>query len=776
MKQTAIVNIYNFIRMSHSEPSRFLYDDFDTLRRQLILVKQYGFPGTYALKYDALMDEHYQALLKEYLDEHDEIGAWWEITEPLCRRAGVSFRSSRQEDHYDDRVDSAYCLGYLPEERKMLVDAYMADFYAVFGRYPGSIGSWVLDSVTMTHARECYGVEAACICRDQIGVDGFTLWGGWPNGVYYPSRSNGFVPASSPENQLDLPVFRLLGPDMIYNFEANVRPVALSGVFTLEPAWLSGRDPDFIRTYFSSMTDQDFLGVGYGQVGQENNFLWENIASGLELQLSILEELVREGRIRVETMAASARWFRKQYHLTPPLAAQVTHDWTGNGLNAQWYACVNYRLGLLGENGRLRIRDLFLYRDTYPCRYLHDRLRSPVSTFDALPVLFPQFWGGAEDRPFIRLMDGDGREPTGEIRYQVIGDAARAVLSRDGSTLAEFHLDQTGLTLYGSCGLHFDRLPVFREAFGREIRMEHEGFAYSFVLEQGRLMKAGADGVTIRPEDGRIRLCFGPHPGQVTKPEGVPIPQLCRSESRPVPPMPPTAEPGASLFPWGTAQTLHLHCHDAGQIRYTLDGSEPDGASMLYDAPIVITDDCVLKAKLFSERGESETASWSYRFGKLDIQLESPTKLDQRPVFCGSGIPDLLASRRGSTDYLDGRWRGTLEDIVVCGRLDAQPVESITMGFLSHHRSGIVYPKSVELYTGPDAQHLTLTHTVRMPEGPGKREIEKLDVVLPVNGSIGAFRIVARRHERMPQWCIYRGTETVFTMADNLILRPGREV
>ena len=68
MKKTSIVHIYNFIRMSHTEPSRFLADDFDTLRRILILVKQYGFPGTYALKYDALMEPRYQDLLREYLD------------------------------------------------------------------------------------------------------------------------------------------------------------------------------------------------------------------------------------------------------------------------------------------------------------------------------------------------------------------------------------------------------------------------------------------------------------------------------------------------------------------------------------------------------------------------------------------------------------------------------------------------------------------------------------------------------------------------------------
>ena len=299
MKKTAIVHIYNFIRMSHTEPSRFMADDFDTLRRILILVKQYGFPGTYALKYDALMEPRYQALLKEYLDENDELGVWWEITEPLCRRAGVAFRNTRMEAEYDDRVDSAYSLGYDPEERKRIVDAYMADFFSVFGEYPTNIGAWVLDSVTMGYARERYGVDAACICRDQIATDGFTLWGGWPNGVYYPSRDNGFLPARTAEKQLDIPVFRLLGPDLIFNFEDHVREKFLAGVCTLEPSWLPGRDSRCVGSYFHTLTEEPALGIGYAQVGQENNFLWENIQPGLEPQLKLLEELTQAGKIRV---------------------------------------------------------------------------------------------------------------------------------------------------------------------------------------------------------------------------------------------------------------------------------------------------------------------------------------------------------------------------------------------------------------------------------------------------------------------------------------------
>ena len=73
----------------------------------------------------------------------------------------------------------------------------MADFLEVFGFYPKTIGSWVLDTTTVSYAAEKYGVLGSAICRDQMGTDGFTLWGGFPNGVYFPSRKNENVPGST---------------------------------------------------------------------------------------------------------------------------------------------------------------------------------------------------------------------------------------------------------------------------------------------------------------------------------------------------------------------------------------------------------------------------------------------------------------------------------------------------------------------------------------------------------------------------------------------------
>lgn len=789
--KTVIVNIYNFIRMSHVEPSVFIQDDFETVKKQMILVGQYGFPATYALKYDALTEPRYQELIQTYAGENDEISAWWEITEELCRKAGVRFRGSAQTKEYDERVNSAYSIGYEPGERMLLVDAYMDDFRNIFGYYPKTIGSWVLDTVTISHAAERYKVTGSAICRDQMGTDGFTLWGGFPNGIYYPGRKNENIPSDTIDGQLTVPMFRLLGPDPIYSFEQDVRP-GLHGVYTLEPSWLTGRDPDWIDWFFGCLTKEDTLGVGYAHVGQENNFLWENIRPGMEPQMEKLKKLLEEGTVRVETMADSAAWFLKNYRMTPPMTFQASGDWNRNReLSAQWYACCNYRIGFLGEKGFLRIRDFFLYRPEYASRYFDKAMTGKKSTFDALPVLYAQEWmKTAEKRCFIRLLDENGKEPQGKICYRAVDELtaeAKLVDPENGRPLAVFTMYPDHMQVSGSCCLSFDSLPVFFACEAGRVQMIHEGFSYGFEVSEGRISGNGHKGLKIWPAEGKISLKLGPsvsrddlfagrkvwsaETGTEERRKNRPTGK-CRKK---LPPMAPQARPDACVFPAGTAAFVKLTSKEQGEIRYTLDGTNPTDQAALYTGAIELREDATLRAALFLPDGRSsEVMEAGYRFGLPDICLMSPTVFDSRPVFCGNGVTDLLRPERGSLDYLDGRWRGTLADLIICGTLK-QPVKvaDVTIGFLSHHRSGIIYPESIQLYTGMHEDDLSLTAEIKLPCKPCEREIARQDVSLPVRRTIGCFRLVARRYEKMPQWCCYRGAADVFTMVDNLIVSPA---
>ena len=180
-----IVNLYNFIRNSDYRLNDSENILFETTRKQIELLKPTGLPATWALQYDALINPRYQKLLKEQLSTNDEIAAWWEIPRPLTQKAGIKWRGHDHE--WDSTANVGFSPGYTPDERRKLVDVYMADFKAIFGQYPRTVGSWFIDEVTLEYMSKRYGIIASCNCKDQIGTDGYTLWGSYWNQAYYPS-------------------------------------------------------------------------------------------------------------------------------------------------------------------------------------------------------------------------------------------------------------------------------------------------------------------------------------------------------------------------------------------------------------------------------------------------------------------------------------------------------------------------------------------------------------------------------------------------------------
>ena len=110
------------------------------------------------------------------------------------------------------------------------------------------------------------------------------------------------------------------------------------------------------------------------------------------------------------------------------------------------------------------------------------------------------------------------------------------------------------------------------------------------------------------------------------------------------------------------------------------------------------------------------------------MKLESNTHFDWRPVFDTRGIMGLLKEERGSGDWQDFHWIATLENLdFICELPEERLISKIEVGFLTNHRSGIIYPELLELYVGDDKEHLQLFDVLRLPEGPAKKEIECKD-------------------------------------------------
>ncbi len=521
--QPRIINIVNFIRQTDyrvEDSDRKLYE---TVCRQVELVNRYDLPATFLLEYDALINPLYQKLLKTKLRNGAEIGAWWELTQPHIEAAGLKWRG---EHPWVSHANIAFSTGYTKEERERLVDVYMRKFKDVFGTYPKSVGSWYIDAHTLAYMHDRYGIEASCNCKDQIGTDGYTLWGGYWNQAYYPSRLNAYMPAQTGAGQIPVPVFRMLGSDPIYQYDDGLGNER-QGVISLEPVYKhAGMNRKWVDYFFDALTDGPCLAFGYAQAGQENSFTWDNMRAGLEMQMPLIDSLRRAGKVRVETLGESGRWFRKRFPLTPATAVTTVSDVRGEGNKAVWYDSRYYRANLLWEKGRFRFRDIHLFDERFKSEYLDTPGTGDRFLFYTLPFVDGFMWSKGEDRAGLSLVrtGSDGHAEELRLDSPEVKERGRSVLEVRGN-------DQYGDTF--RITLHDDRIEVsspdagkdvawalqlhaapgtelpFTDVGGKSANAVFRGHSYSVTCSEGRFEKA-AEGdshvLRIIPDNGKITI------------------------------------------------------------------------------------------------------------------------------------------------------------------------------------------------------------------------------------------------------------------------------
>lgn len=521
--QPRIINIVNFIRQTDyrvEDSDRKLYE---TVCRQVELVNRYNLPATFLLEYDALINPLYQELLKTKLRNGAEIGAWWELTQPHIEAAGLKWRG---EHPWVSHANIAFSTGYTKEERERLVDVYMRKFKDVFGTYPKSVGSWYIDAHTLAYMHDRYGIEASCNCKDQIGTDGYTLWGGYWNQAYYPSRLNAYMPAQTGAGQIPVPVFRMLGSDPIYQYDDGLGNER-QGVISLEPVYKhAGMNRKWVDYFFDALTDGPCLAFGYAQAGQENSFTWDNMREGLEMQMPLIDSLRRAGKVRVETLGESGRWFRKRFPLTPATAVTTVSDVRGEGNKTVWYDSRYYRANLLWEKGRFRFRDIHLFDERFKSEYLDTPGTGDRFLFYTLPFVDGFMWSKGEDRAGLSLVrtGSDGHAEELRLDSPEVKERGRSVLEVRGN-------DQYGDTF--RITLHDDRIEVsspdagkdvawalqlhaapgtelpFTDVGGKSANAVFRGHSYSVTCSEGRFEKA-AEGdshvLRIIPDNGKITI------------------------------------------------------------------------------------------------------------------------------------------------------------------------------------------------------------------------------------------------------------------------------
>ena len=522
-----IVNIINFIRGVEPRPGRNI-DLQLPMREQIRLMRENGLTGTFLLQYDALISPDFAQLIDDAA-EFCEMGLWLEVVQPQVEAVGLKWRGRYPWDWHND---VGFLIGYEPDERLLLIDEAMERFKARFGRYPESVGSWHIDAVSLKYLDDKYGVVASCNCRDQVGTDGYTMQGGYYNQAYYPSVNNMFCPASTAQDQINIPVFRMLGSDPVMAYDYQVVDYGTGISPTLEPSQLA-RFNDWTDWFFETLFDTpNGLCFQYTQAGQENSFGWHRM-EGLKYQFPRLAQMAKEGKIKIQTLGQSGRWYKERFKITPAGSMYARDAWKHPELASVWYYSRYYRANLLLEDGVARIRDAYIFDGRYRSHYVDKRCDTTACEFRNLPVMEGVLYSNipAGIKAGIYLCANGERIRWSDMSYEETApDTVKVTLTAEkGNAVLVFceseitlETDIDGLELIPVCDAEkVRRSEDASERFGNlnnsstvisfidgvevcedRIVFSMNGFEYGVTVETGNV----SQGFTLTPESGRLTV------------------------------------------------------------------------------------------------------------------------------------------------------------------------------------------------------------------------------------------------------------------------------
>lgn len=496
-----VVNIMNFVRRIDERKEISYEPMFQTTERELELVNEYGLDNTFLLQYDALIDPNYQKLFKEKATERTELGLWYEIVEPLTTACGMPYNSAYGWK-WDWHIIPGFSMAYTPAEREKLIDEAMEKFKEIFGYYPKTVASWLIDTHTVNYLTSRYDISALAICRDQLSTDAYTLVGGYFNQAYYPCKKNLFTPAQTAQEQINVPIFRLLGPCPLHNYESRKyvgeEQEGIFGCYTMEPVWPMGYTPESVDWYFKTTFENEDLGFSYVHLGQENNFgISKEIIKPLRMQLDLLKKYPQA---KVMKMGETGEAFKAQYpQKTPATCVAGLTNWDTEDFQSVYYDCQKYTANIARFEGQVFIRSFFLFDERVAEHYL----TKTCTTFDAVyenqPIINNALWVGKErKKDYGLLIDTDATPFTAEK----IGESNLKIAWNDKSVI----FGEEGITVSADAlTLRLGEPTAEIILCGNTFSYTYHGNRYGLRIENATVTPCEG-GYTIHPENGHCTL------------------------------------------------------------------------------------------------------------------------------------------------------------------------------------------------------------------------------------------------------------------------------
>ena len=216
---------------------------------------------------------------------------------------------------------------------------------------------------------------------------------------------------------------------------------------------------------------------------------------------------------------------------------------------------------------------------------------------------------------------------------------------------------------------------------------------------------------------------------------------------------------------------VHLEAQGDTPVRYTIDGTEPDENSTLYEAPVAITGDCTFKAKAFRPGLDSRLYAKEFNAHKAmakDITLNTQAHKN----YC-SGLPYILIDgMRGPQDFHSKEWSGwRTEPFDIVLDMAGETYSTLTLSTTVVKYDDIFNPADITVYISEDNKNFTEvakaeyeTEGQNDPNGPKEYTLEFPET------SARYIKVVANPVPAKPEWHERPGSKG-FLFIDEVIVK-----
>lgn len=332
---------------------------------------------------------------------------------------------------------------------------------------------------------------------------------------------------------------------------------------------------------------------------------------------------------------------------------------------------------------------------------------------------------------------------------------------REDDSIAWFGLDREthfANHLSGIPGTYCESMAKMKGSSRQQVRwcasLYGDDNLYMALVDNMSTVDVGDGKLTFTPEEGsgNFRLHFHEYDKHSERPEDFYALEIPVVKTGIVEPPKITASEIRFLQPL----TVTITSPTKGDIRYTLDGTEPVETSELYTKPLQLTTTTIVKARIFV-KGMPPSFTATRKFNYDYIVSTTFSRKPNTPFNVGTDTI-LFDGEKGVISDLQRGWlgfsgSGVTATVMLSKRID---IENITLRFAHVPDNWAFAPRQVTVVLSTDGENFTDTLQTAMPFDPASSEENtprEVEIKVPVTKEgVAAFKVEVDALSAVPAW------------------------